>query len=279
MKPGTLLVVATPLGNLQDLSPRGIEALRRARIVACEDTRRTRPLLTHFGIRPESVVSCHRFNEAARRDPILGALRGGADVALVSDGGTPGVSDPGALLVEAALREGIPVSPIPGPSAVAAAISACGFEAAAFVFAGFLPSRSGQRRAALEAMARDPRPHVFFEAPHRAAASLADMTSVFGDRQVTLLRETTKLHEEVRRTTLSRLAAEFSAAAPRGEITLVVEGTTAPDAPAPSDPAALRRRYAELIASGSDPRSALARLMKETGLRRRDLYAVVRSRS
>ncbi len=279
MKPGTLMVVATPLGNLQDISPRAVEALRRARIVACEDTRRTRPLLSHFGIRPESVVSYHRFNETARCESILRALREGADVALVSDGGTPGVSDPGALLVDAALREGLPVSPIPGPSAVAAAISACGFTAPAFVFAGFLPARAGARRTALQAIARDQRPLVFFEAPHRAAASLADMAAVLGERQVTLLRETTKLHEEVRRSTLAGLAADFAAAAPRGEITLVADGCREPEAPAPRDPESLRCRYAELLDAGGDPRSALAQIVRETGLRRREVYAAVRSRS
>ena len=148
MVPGTLFVVATPLGNLADITPRAIETLKRAAIVACEDTRRTRGLLERFGIRPPRVVSCHKFNEKRQLAMLLAALQDGKDVALVSDGGTPGLSDPGAFVVEAALKEGLPVSPIPGPSAVAAALSACGIPASSFLFEGFLPARAGERRRA-----------------------------------------------------------------------------------------------------------------------------------
>jgi len=280
MPTGTLFVVATPLGNLEDVTPRALATLTRAAIVACEDTRRTRGLLAHFGIRPPRLVSCHRFNEKRQLETLLSALRSGDDVALVSDGGTPGVSDPGAVAVRAALEEGLPVSPIPGPSAVAAALSVCGREASTFVFAGFLPARSSPRRRALESLRDETRTLVFYEAPHRVAGSVADMAAILGDRPVTLARELTKLHEEVRRTTLRELAGDLAARKPLGEFTLVVDGasgavTVAEGAAA--TPAGLRRRYAELLEAGTDRAEALKRLVKETGLPRREVYAAVRS--
>jgi 16S rRNA (cytidine1402-2'-O)-methyltransferase len=280
---GTLYLVATPLGNLQDITPRALETLRTTRIIACEDTRRTRGLLTRFGIRPARLISCHKFNEASRLAPILDALREGRCVALVSDGGTPGVSDPGAPLVDAALEAGIPVSPIPGPSASSAAISACGFEASAFHFAGFLPSRSGARRRAIEALRTLVVPIVLFEAPHRVAATVADLLDLLGDRRVTLLREMTKLHEEVRRTTLGALAEKLRGQPARGEFTIVIEGRSEKDAAAPAQvadaaavaPEVLRERYRRLIESGTDRREALKILVGETGLPRARVYAAV----
>jgi len=293
MPAGTLLVVATPLGNLDDISPRGLAALKRAWLVACEDTRRTRGLLERYGIKPPRVISCHRFNESRQAATILAALKEGKDVALVSDGGTPGLSDPGAALVEAALSEGLPVCPIPGPSAVAAAVSASGFAAASFFFAGFLPPRSGLRRKSIEALAHVEHPLVVFEAPHRVAATARDLLALLGDRPVTLLREMTKLHEEVRRTTLGSLARELEEAEPRGEYTLVIQGSpkikrmarrpAGADAdPLEAPPGAgvnrddLLRRYRTLLASGADRREALKSLVRETGLPRRDVYAAVR---
>lgn len=289
-RPGTLLVVGTPLGHLQDITPRALEALRRAAVVACEDTRHTRGLLSHFGIAPPQVISYHKFNERRRLEPVLAVLRQGGDVALVSDGGTPGLSDPGAILVSAALDEGLPVSPVPGPSAVAAAISACGMTASAFVFVGFLPPKATARRKALADLAAETRPMVFFEAPHRVAAAVFDMKETLGDRRVTLLREMTKLHEEVTRMTLGDLAQKLSAGAPRGEFTLVVEGAALGAARSgvaaekagtagrsPGDTAALRRRYRELLAGGTEPRAATRIIMKETGLSRRDVYAAART--
>ena len=283
---GALLVVATPLGNLQDITPRAVEALRRAAIVACEDTRRTRGLLSHFDIHPPRLISCHGFNETRQVETILRALREGRDVALVTDGGTPSVSDPGAMVVEAALREGLTVTPIPGPSAVAAAVSVCGFAATGFVFAGFLPPRAAPRRRALAELSSSPLPLVLFEAPHRIAAAAADMADVLGDREVTIVREATKLHEEVPRTTLSALAADLAGKDPaRGEFTLVVAGLknvtpgrraradqSPAGAPAPAD---LTARYRALLAAGVDRREALRRLARETGLPRRAVYEAV----
>ncbi|HEY3176258.1 MAG TPA: 16S rRNA (cytidine(1402)-2'-O)-methyltransferase [Candidatus Polarisedimenticolia bacterium] len=284
--PGTLHVVATPLGNLQDVTPRALEALRGARLIACEDTRRTRGLLARFGIRPTRLISCHKFNEASRLSPILDVLRQGGCVALVSDGGTPGVSDPGAPLVRAALEARIPVSPIPGPSAAAAAISVCGFAASSFHFAGFLPPRSGARRRAIEALRPLAVPIVLFEAPHRVAAAVADLHALLGDRRITLVREATKIHEEVLGTTLAELAARLREEEARGEFTLVVEGATAgekkarpegsvPEAPTPD---ALRERHRRLVESGAHPREALKALVRETGLPRARVYAAIHLR-
>ncbi|HKY32932.1 MAG TPA: 16S rRNA (cytidine(1402)-2'-O)-methyltransferase, partial [Candidatus Polarisedimenticolia bacterium] len=217
MPPGTLLVVATPLGNLEDLSPRAAQALGSAALVACEDTRRTRGLLESRGIRARRLVSYHKFNERRQVEPILSVLRQGGDVALVSDGGTPGVSDPGAIVVDAALDEGLPVSPIPGPSAAAAAVSASGLVSGPFLFAGFLPARGKPRREALAELAGQTRPIVLFEAPHRLEATLRDLIDALGDRRATLVREATKLHEEVRRAALSSFLEGAAARPPRGE--------------------------------------------------------------
>jgi len=286
MAGGALFVVATPLGNLQDITPRALEALRQAAIVACEDTRRTRGLLSHFDIHPPRLISCHGFNETRQVETILRTLREGRHVALVTDGGTPSVSDPGAVVVEAALREGLTVTPIPGPSAVAAAVSVCGFGATGFVFAGFLPPRAAARRRALAELSSSPLPLVLFEAPHRVAAAAADMAGVLGDREVTVVREATKLHEEVRRTTLSALAADLAGRdAVRGEFTLVVAPEKDPAAArreradrsgagAP-EPAELAARYRALLAEGVDRREALRRLARETGLPRRAVYEAV----
>ena len=292
--PGTLFVVATPIGNLEDITPRAVETLRRAAVIACEDTRRTGALLRHLGIRPPRIVSYHKFNERGRRDLILSVLRSGQDVAIVSDGGTPAISDPGAVVVEAALQEGLRVSPIPGPSAIAAAASVSGFISASFLFVGFLPAVSGRRRRALEELSDEPRPMVFLEAPHRVARAARDMLQILGDRPVTLVREATKLYEEVRRTTLGALAEGFATTAARGEHTLVVSGgapvkrsrararqgemgepgdQAVPRAPPPAE---LRGRYEQLIEEGIDRREALKTVMRESGLPRREVYRAVR---
>jgi len=280
-----LLVVATPLGNLNDMTPRAVEALRAASLVACEDTRRTRALLTHFGL-SAPTVSCHKFNEASRVREIVLALLEGRTVALVTDAGTPGVSDPGARLVEAASREGIPVEAIPGPSAPAAAMSISGFEAGGFVFAGFAPARSAARRRffrALAAMERarheaDPAgsawPSILFEAPHRIAACLEDLEAELGERRVVVIREMTKMHEEVLRGVASEILAALASRPRRGEFTIVIEGRSKALA-APAGIRDLKSAYDELIASGIDRRESLRRVARSSGLRRRDVYRAV----
>jgi 16S rRNA (cytidine1402-2'-O)-methyltransferase len=221
MAAGTLHVVATPIGNLEDLSPRAAEALRRASVVVAEDTRRTRTLLARVGARPGRLLSLPAFDERARVEAIAARLAAGEEVALVTDAGTPGVSDPGALLVDAAWRAGARVVPVPGPSAALAALSASGFPADRFLFAGFLPRKGGSRAAALRSLAAARATVVLFEAGNRAAATLADLRAALGDRPAVLARELTKLHEEILRGPLSALAARCGGEL-RGEVTIVV---------------------------------------------------------
>jgi len=285
---GRLLVVATPLGNLGDITPRALEALKSAGLVACEDTRRTRALLSHFGL-GVPTVSCHKFNESARAGGILAALEAGKNVALVTDAGTPGVSDPGALLVAAVAAAGFVVEAIPGPSAPAAAISVSGFPSGGYVFAGFAPPRASPRRRFLRALvaaegaraaedpSAEPWPIVFFEAPHRILAFLEDVKAEMGDRGAVIVRELTKLHEEVLRGTPGDLSTTLKRGAPRGEFTIVVEGRAAASRgttrAAPGTDA--REAYRELVAAGVERREALRRVSKATGRSRRDIYREV----
>lgn len=270
---GALFVVATPLGNLADLPPRALETLAQADLIAAEDTRRTRGLLTHFGLsRP--LLSCHKFNEAVTVSGLLDRVAAGLRVALVTDGGTPAVSDPGYRLVAEAHARGLPVAAIAGPSAVTTALSVAGFPADRFFFGGFLPPRSPARRKALARFAALEETVVFFEAPHRLLLALGDLLTVLGDRPAAVCRELTKLHEEVRRASLSGLAEEFGKRESiRGEIVLVVAGAapgTAP--PPPSPPSDLLRAFrAALKMEQGDPRRALKRLARETRLPRQDL--------
>lgn len=270
--PGTLYVVATPLGNLDDLSPRALETLRRVDVIACEDTRRTGKLLARYAIeRP--VISCHRFNERQRLEPVLVRLRNGENVALVADAGTPGVADPGALLVRAALEEGVRVCPIPGPSAAATLLSASGLPADRYVFEGFLPHRVGERRRRLRALRDERRPVVIFETPHRLAATLADIDEIFGARRVVLGRELTKLHETILVGTARDLAPRVGES-PRGEFTLVLEGAD-DDASKSSEPRAETARKvwrAALAAGDGDRRAALKQASRELGMKRAELY-------
>ncbi|MDR7554430.1 MAG: 16S rRNA (cytidine(1402)-2'-O)-methyltransferase [Armatimonadota bacterium] len=223
--PGTLYLVATPIGNLEDLTPRAARVLREAALIACEDTRRTRGLLAHLGIAAR-LVSLHEHNERARIPQLLAALRQGADVAVVSDAGMPTIADPGARLVAAAAAEGLPVVAVPGPSAVTAAVALADFPVERFAFVGFLPSRAAERRRALAALASLPMALVIFEAPHRVHATLRDLAAVLGARRLLLARELTKVHEEVLRGTAEELLARLPARV-RGEITLVVAGAPA----------------------------------------------------
>jgi 16S rRNA (cytidine1402-2'-O)-methyltransferase len=232
MSAGTLFVVATPIGNLADASPRAIEALRAAHVVACEDTRTTRTLLARHGIAARTVA-LHQHNERATTGKLIALLLDNKNIALVSDAGTPALSDPGALLVEQAHRAGIRVSPLPGPSAVAAAFSVSGFPAERFLFAGFLPAAAGARRKALEALEL-PWPVILYEAPHRIAATLEDLRARFGDqREVVIARELTKMFEEVARLPLGQASGWLAGQAHRqqGEFVLVLApGGTQPGA-------------------------------------------------
>jgi 16S rRNA (cytidine1402-2'-O)-methyltransferase len=270
----TLYVVATPLGNLGDLSPRAADLLRRVPVVAAEDTRRTRGLLTHLGASPR-LLSFHAHSGEHRLDTVLDILLDGRDVALVSDAGTPGVSDPGADLVAAARAAGIAVVPIPGPSAVATALSAAGLPADRYVFVGFLPRKGGERARLLARAAAEEWSVVLFEAPTRLGALLQDLARVAGpERQVTVGRELTKLHEEFRSGTLAELADYYSEHDPRGEITVVLAGTGAP-VPEEDRTEEAAEHAVELLAEGLSRREVARRLTESHGLSRNDAYRLV----
>jgi len=263
-------VVATPIGNLEDVTLRALRVLREADLLLAEDTRRTRTLLDRHGIaaRPRSL---HAHNEAARSDEVLEALAAGRQVALVSDAGTPLVSDPGERLVARAVTAGHRVVPIPGASAALAALVASGLPADAFCFVGFLPRKAGERAARLAALADRSETLILFESPRRVAGTLDELARAFGERRACVARELTKLHEELARGTLAELRARFGAAL-RGEVTIVVEG--APAEEKKTSPDALRERVRALLAAGGSARDVATQLARETGAPRRAIYAI-----
>ena len=245
--PGGLVVVGTPIGNLDDLSPRAAAALRDADVVACEDTRRTATLLRHAGAETR-MLAVHRHNEAARAAELVGRMREGATVALVSDAGMPLVSDPGGRLVRAAVEAGLPVTVVPGPSAVTVALAASGLAGeAGFLFLGFVPRKGAERRAAMERIGALDVPAVLFENPQRLPALLAELAAAWPERPVAVCRELTKMHEEVARGTAAELAERFPVP-PRGEIAVVVGPPAAPG-PEAAD-ARLRAALALLLDAG-----------------------------
>jgi 16S rRNA (cytidine1402-2'-O)-methyltransferase len=270
---GKLYVVGTPIGNLGDLSPRAREVLETADVIAAEDTRRTRGLLSH--IRAETpVIAYHEHNEAERTADVLERLAAGANVALVSDAGTPLISDPGWRLVHAAQAAGYDVVPIPGPSAVIAALSAAGLATDRFVFEGFLPRRDGARRERLEALRREPRTLVFFEAVHRLADTLGALAELLGaDRSAALARELTKVHEKLYTGTLGELCARLGDTIPLlGEFVIVVAGAT--EVAAPDEERA--RQIFELLRAELAPDQALRLTVAITGMPRNALYRLTR---
>ena len=273
---GTLYIVATPIGNLEDTSPRVLRVLESVSCVACEDTRRTRRLLNRFGVSTRTL-SCHKFNERERLEKVLRILRDGDDVALVSDGGTPAVSDPGALLVKAARDEGIRVSPIPGPSAPVALLSASGESGGRFLFEGFLPHRAGERRRRLRELRSFHDTIVFFESPRRIRDSLADLREVMGEREIVVGRELTKIHETVLRGTPAEVLESLPDPEVRGEITVIV---TACDPDASGSTEARSGRVLEawtesLAQAGGDQRDALRRTARRLGMKRAELYRLL----
>jgi len=265
---GGLFLVATPIGNLEDITLRAIRILKEADVVACEDTRRTRALLSHLDIhRP--TISLHEHNEQARIPQILTLLRDGKRVALVCDAGTPAISDPGAALVAAAAREGLPIVSVPGASAVTAAVALADFPAERFAFVGFLPRGRAERRRMLEALAALPMALVMFEAPHRVREALDDLARVFGDRRLMLVRELTKVHEQVLRGAAREVQAALGDTV-RGEVTLVIAG--APAAPGRRDDAGAKQpREAEgLVGATRQSPEQFLRSLLARGLSRRD---------
>jgi 16S rRNA (cytidine1402-2'-O)-methyltransferase len=265
---GTLWLVGTPIGNLGDLSDRARETLASADVVACEDTRRTRTLLSHAGISGPRLVSFFEGNEERRVEELLTDLRQGRTVALVTDAGMPSLADPGYRLVAAALDEGITVDVVPGPSAAVAALVISGLPPDRFVFEGFLPRRVGQRRARLRELATERRTIVVFESPRRVGAMLADAAAALGERRAALVRELTKLHQEVTRDSLPQLAARLAGREVRGEIVVVIEG--APEAEVDLDE--LAGRVAALTERGLSRKEAAERVAAEAGASRREVY-------
>jgi 16S rRNA (cytidine1402-2'-O)-methyltransferase len=271
---GTLSIVATPIGNLGDLSPRAREALAEADLIACEDTRVTRKLASMAGARAQ-LVAYNATNERARTPDLVHRVAAGARVALVTDAGTPGISDPGRRLVAACREAGLRVEVIPGPSAAVAALVASGLPSARFAFEGFLPRTASARRKRLAELAGEDRTIVFFEAPHRVAATLQDMVAAFGeDRAAALARELTKVHEEVVSSTLGDLLARVRAAGARGELALVVAG--APET-ARADVAGddLARMVRSRIGEGETKKDAIARVAAETRTPKKVVYQAV----
>jgi 16S rRNA (cytidine1402-2'-O)-methyltransferase len=267
---GTLYLVATPIGNLQDITGRALEILKQVRLVAAEDTRQTRKLFDHYQIHTP-LISYHEHNKLARLAEVLAALDE-ADVALVSDAGTPALNDPGYELVKAALQAGYQVSPIPGPSAPLAALVASGLPTDAFLYLGYLPRKTSERRTLLGKIAGLPYTLVFLESPHRLLSALQDLQSVLGDRSIAVARELTKLHEEILRGSLSQALAHFSAQPARGEITLVIEGKKAQVAWSEEG---VRSSLEKLLAEGYSATQSAAEVADRSGWPRRTLYRMV----
>ena len=270
---GALYLVATPIGNLEDVTRRALRVLAEADVVACEDTRRTRALLEHFGIKARTV-SYHEHNERERAAELASLVEGGARVAVVTDAGTPGVSDPGYRVVRACVERGLAVVPVPGAAAFVAALTASGLPTDEFYFGGFLPPRTHARRARLEEVRHLRATLVFYETPHRIGPALRDAREVLGEREAAVARELTKLHEEIARGRLSELAARFSGEqAARGEMVVVVDRHVIEEEGAGEGVAeSVAARVAALEAEGLDARAALKRAARELGLSRDEAY-------
>jgi 16S rRNA (cytidine1402-2'-O)-methyltransferase len=268
-----LYLVATPIGNLEDITLRALRVLKEVDQIACEDTRHTQKLLNHYDIQ-KPLVSYHEHNELTRAPELVLAMEQGAQIALVSDAGVPLVSDPGYRLVTLSLRHHLPVIPIPGPSALLAALSASGLPNEEFLFAGFLPARSGERRRALERLRIEDRTIIFYEAPHRIEETLIEAREILGDRPACIAREVTKIHEEFRRGSLAELAASLADAPARGEITLLIGPVPAEERSALRDTSqSLADRVEELMRQAKmDRKEALKLAAKERGISKRAAY-------
>jgi 16S rRNA (cytidine1402-2'-O)-methyltransferase len=261
-----LYVVATPIGNLEDISLRALRLLREVKLIAAEDTRKTRRLLTAYDIKTP-LTSYYEHNKLTKLDYILDQLKEG-DIALVSEAGMPGISDPGYELISAASQRNIPVVPVPGPSAITTALAVSGLPTDRFTFIGFLPNKAAARRRALEVISNEPGTIIVLEAPHRVAAALEDILLVLGDRRIAVGRELTKLHEEIFRGTVSGAINHFTA--PRGEFTLVIEGRGKGEKPQLTD--AVEKQLHDMYLSGATAKEAVATVAGETGLKRKELY-------
>jgi 16S rRNA (cytidine1402-2'-O)-methyltransferase len=266
--PGTLYIVATPIGHLEDITLRAIRTLKEVDVIAAEDTRHTQTLLRHFSI-DTPLTSYHEHNERAKTGQLVARLERGESIALVSDAGTPAISDPGYRLVVEATRLAIRVVPIPGPSALIAALSAGGLPTDGFNFRGFLPARKRERRSKLQEFRDDRYSIVVYEAPHRLKESLDDIREIFGDRRMVLARELTKLHEELLRGRISEVIAEISQREIRGEVTLIIEGSSDVNPPAEE---ALRDEIAQLVGAGMRVKEIAEIIGEKYGYSKRAIY-------
>lgn len=269
--PGKLYVVATPIGNLGDITQRAIQTLKDVDLIACEDTRHTGKLLQHFGI-DTKTISYHEHNEEQREEGLIDLLTQGSDVAVVSDAGTPALSDPGFRLVRAAVDRGIEVVPIPGPSALITALVASGLPTNEFFFAGFLPARAIARQERLKELASIQATLVFYEAPHRLLATLKDAREMLGERKAAVARELTKLHEEIHRSTLSELVDHYSAGEPRGEMVVVIDRETISQGAGGVQDRGVVELVAQFEDQGLDHRAALKKAARELGVPRAEAY-------
>ncbi|NVI97489.1 16S rRNA (cytidine(1402)-2'-O)-methyltransferase [Myxococcus sp. AM009] len=266
---GTLYLVATPIGNLGDVTSRALETLRAVRFIACEDTRHSRVLLDHFGIGGKDLVSLPAFAEGQRAGRILDRIGEGEDCALVTDAGSPAISDPGEKLVSEALERGLTVVPVPGPTALVAALSASGLPTGRFHFLGFVPRKGAERRAMLEEVAQLSATLVLYESPRRLSETLPDLLDAWGDRRACVARELTKLHEEFARGTLSELAARYAVEEPRGEVVVLVEGRTGETRWSEEE---LRRALEEGLSRGEKLKALSTELARRAGWAGQDVY-------
>jgi 16S rRNA (cytidine1402-2'-O)-methyltransferase len=261
-----LYVVATPIGNLEDITLRALRILREVKLIAAEDTRKTRRLLNAYDIKTP-MTSYYEHNKLMKLDYIIECLKNN-DVALVSDAGMPGISDPGYELIAEAGKQNIPVVPVPGPSAITTALAVSGLPTDKFVYIGFLPNKASARRQALKSIAAEPSTIIALEAPHRITAALTDILSVLGDRRIAVCRELTKLYEEVFRGTISQAIERFSE--PRGEFTLVIEGQVKQEKPQLTED--IERQLQQMYMAGATAKEAVAAMAGETGLKKKELY-------
>jgi 16S rRNA (cytidine1402-2'-O)-methyltransferase len=268
--PGALYIVATPIGNLEDLTLRALRILKEVDLIAAEDTRHSRKLLDHYGIQTP-LTSYHEHNEQAKARHLVERMQRGESIALISDAGTPVISDPGHRLVQEAIRSGISVSPIPGPSALMAALSASGLSVERFSFEGFLPAKRKERREKLQSLRAEMRTMIFYEAPHRARESLADIGEILGDRKMVLAREITKVHEEFLRGSAVDLSAQLADREWRGELTLVIAGASA----VPAAPESIMAEIRGLKNGGMRVKEIAALIGEKYSVKKRDVYRMI----
>ena len=268
---GTLYLVATPIGNLADITHRALQVLKDVDLIACEDTRHTHKLLQHYGITTKTI-SYHEHNEQQRTSHLIDLLKQGSDVAVVSDAGTPAISDPGFRLVRAAIENDVAVVPVPGPSALISALVAAGLPTDEFFFAGFLPPRTNARRTRLGELKTVPGTLIFYEAPHRLAGTLKDAYEILGEREAVVARELTKLHEEIKRGRLSELASFYvDEENPRGEIVVVIDRNVIGESTSETE-ASIAALVDQFEQDGLDHRAALKKAARELGLSRAEAY-------